>query len=55
MIRNIQFEMGLPGPREICITWKGCVCYQRLEMQSGPAVDLILVDIDNVEVNQLYF
>ncbi|XP_065063463.1 structural maintenance of chromosomes flexible hinge domain-containing protein 1-like isoform X2 [Rhopilema esculentum] len=48
-IRNVSFEAGMPGPREVTIKMKEIVCYQRLEMLPGAASNLVLVDLDNEE------
>lgn len=34
MIKNIQFEDGPLGHRELTIKWKEMKCYQRLEVLS---------------------
>ncbi len=50
MVRNIQFEAGLPGPRELRLTWRGITGHQIIQLLAGPAVDLILPDLDLTEV-----
>ena len=52
MLQNVNFEIGAPGPRALCIQWNDIVCYQKLEMLPGPAVNMILVNLDNKEVSR---
>ena len=53
MIKNIVITEGKPGTKELCMSWRGLKCYQRLELLAGPACDVVLVDFDNTEVRDL--
>ena len=32
MVKNIQFEEGPLGHRELAIEWKELICYERIEV-----------------------
>lgn len=54
VIKNIQFEDGPLGHRELTIKWKEMKCYQRLEVTAGPPAKLKIIDIDHSEPLSVY-
>ncbi|KAK3749265.1 hypothetical protein QZH41_004955 [Actinostola sp. cb2023] len=49
VIKNIMFEKGPLGSKELTITWEKLKCYLRLEVIAGPPAKLALVNIDTTE------
>lgn len=49
VIKNIQFEDGPLGHREVSIKWKDLICYQRLEVIAGPPAKLKILKFDHSE------
>ncbi|XP_044184398.1 structural maintenance of chromosomes flexible hinge domain-containing protein 1-like [Acropora millepora] len=49
VVKNIQFEEGPLGHRELAIKWKEMICYQRIEVISGPPAKLKILDLDHSE------
>lgn len=47
---NVQFDDITPGLREINVKYGALEAYQRLEIKSGPAANIKLVNFDNAEV-----
>lgn len=46
VIKNVQFEDGPLGHRELAMKWKELICYQRIEVISGPPAKLKILDLD---------
>ncbi|XP_057309351.1 structural maintenance of chromosomes flexible hinge domain-containing protein 1-like [Hydractinia symbiolongicarpus] len=54
LLMNVQFDDITPGFREINVKYGALETYQRLEIKSGPATNIKLVNFDNTEPITLF-